>query len=133
MGSQDRAMTNLLERVFNSVNLRTKSNGNVRIHDVTTALVLMSRYDPESKLRALFSIFDADDDGCVALDEIFDLFVSVKTNDLTCHGPDALADQMFGGELSLQAAKRLFELTVRHLSVDTDIVIFDDFHKALQA
>lgn len=124
-------MVRLLQAIFHSI-ARREGSSVVRTHAITTALVLICRCEPARKLRLLFSIFDADDDECVSLDEIFDLFVSVRANDLSRQGHESKADVTFGGELSLQEAKRLFELTVPHLSVDTDVVSFDDFYKALE-
>jgi len=129
---QSESMRRLLAAIFHRVAHHGASKSSVRTHSVATALVLICREEPRAKLRCLFAIFDADDDGCVGLDDIFDLFVSVRMNDLTRTSAKIAADITFGGELSLQEAKRLFELTVPHLSVDTDIVVFDDFFKAVQ-
>ena len=61
----------------------------------------------------LFRVFDADDDSCLTPDEIFDMYYSIRKNDTSKAGSELMADLVFDDELSLQAARRLYEQTVR--------------------
>eukprot|EP00929_Paragymnodinium_shiwhaense_P004596 TRINITY_DN10567_c0_g1_i1.p1 TRINITY_DN10567_c0_g1~~TRINITY_DN10567_c0_g1_i1.p1 ORF type:complete len:612 (+),score=152.58 TRINITY_DN10567_c0_g1_i1:138-1973(+) len=114
-----------LEQLFNRVDRRKK--GAIRTTDIATALVLISNSDPIPKLRSLFRVFDSDDDSCLMHDEIFDMYLSIKVNDVTRPRDALMADALFEDELSLQEAKRLYELTVTHLKAVSDFIIFDEF------
>mmetsp|Transcript_34667 Transcript_34667/g.63244 ORF Transcript_34667/g.63244 Transcript_34667/m.63244 type:complete len:577 (-) Transcript_34667:58-1788(-) len=123
-----------LERLFHCVDRRRK--GSVRTTDIATALVLICNADPIpkgpdglSKLKTLFRIFDADDDSCLTHDEIFDMYLSIKVNDITKTRQALVADIAFDDELSLQEAKRLYELTIELLNAVSDFVIFEEFKK----
>jgi Ca2+-binding EF-hand superfamily protein len=123
-----------LERLFHCVDRRKK--GSVRTTDIATALVLICNADSLakekdglSKLKTLFRIFDADDDSCLTHDEIFDMYLSIKVNDVTKTRQALVADITFDDELSLQEAKRLYELTIELLNVVSDFVIFEEFRK----
>merc|ERR1719352_900632 len=123
-----------LERLFRCVDRRKK--GTVRTTDIATALVLICNADPIprqrdglSKLKTLFLIFDSDDDGCLTHDEIFDMYLSIKVNDVTKTRQALIADITFDDELSLHEAKRLYELTIELLNVVSDFVIFEEFKK----
>jgi len=123
-----------LERLFKCVDRRKK--GSVRTTDIATALVLICNSDPIprqkdglSKLKTLFRIFDADDDSCLTHDEIFDMYLSIKVNDVTKTRQALVADITFDDELSLHEAKRLYELTIELLNVSSDFVIFEEFKK----
>merc|ERR1719352_1361125 len=123
-----------LERLFRCVDRRKK--GTVRTTDIATALVLICNADPIprqkdglSKLKTLFRIFDADDDSCLTHDEIFDMYLSIKVNDVTKTRQALVADITFDDELSLQEAKRLYELTIELLNAVSDFVIFEEFKK----
>jgi hypothetical protein len=123
-----------LERLFRCVDRRKK--GSVRTTDIATALVLICNADPiprqkdgVSKLKTLFRIFDADDDSCLTHDEIFDMYLSIKVNDVTKTRQALIADITFDDELSLHEAKRLYELTIELLNVVSDFVIFEEFKK----
>lgn len=123
-----------LERLFACVDRRKK--GTVRTTDIATALVLICNADPIpkekdglSKLKTLFRIFDADDDSCLTHDEIFDMYLSIKVNDVTKTRQALVADITFDDELSLHEAKRLYELTIELLNVVSDFVIFEEFKR----
>lgn len=123
-----------LERLFRCVDRRRK--GSVRTTDIATALVLICNADPVprqrdglSKLKTLFRIFDADDDSCLTHDEIFDMYLSIKVNDVTKTRQALIADVTFDDELSLHEAKRLWESTIQLLNVVSDFVIFEEFKK----
>merc|ERR1740117_2855418 len=116
-----------LELIFRRVDRRQR--GSVRTTDIATALVVICSEDPMLKLHCLFRIFDADDDGCLTHDQIFDMYLSIKQNDITKSRQALVADIVFDDELSLQESKRLYELTVEHLGGITahDFVIFEEF------
>jgi len=114
-----------LERLYHRVDRRKK--GAIRTTDIATALILISNADPIPKLRSLFKVFDSDDDSCLMMDEIFDMYLSIKVNNITRTPDELLADALFDDELSLQEAKRLYELTVVHLKAVSDFIIFDEF------
>jgi len=114
-----------LGQLFHRVDRRRK--GAIRTTDIATALVLICNEDAIPKLKTLFRVFDADDDSCLTLDEIFDMYLSIKVNDITRTKEKMVADAAFDDELSLQEAKRLYELTVEHLKAVSDFVIFDEF------
>merc|ERR1719230_1102397 len=116
-----------LERLFSRVDRRKK--GSVRTTDLATALVLICNADPIPKLKTLFRIFDADDDSCLTHDEIFDMYLSIKVNDVTKARQALIADVTFDDELSLQEAKRLYEQTIELLNVVSEFVIFEEFKK----
>merc|ERR1719352_1685391 len=130
-----------LERLFRCVDRRKK--GTVRTTDIATALVLICNADPIprqrdglSKLKTMFRIFDADDDSCLTPDEIFDMYVSIKANDVTKTRQALVADITFDDELSVHEAKRLYELTIELLPSSSDtssekdeFVIFEEFKK----
>lgn len=120
---------NFLEQLFSRVDSRKR--GAIRTTDIATALVLIANEDPIPKLRTLFRVFDADDDSCLTHDEIFEMYFSIKVNNITRTREELLADNLFEDELSLQEAKRLYELTVEHLKSVSDFVIFDEFEKAI--
>mmetsp|Transcript_58925 Transcript_58925/g.108861 ORF Transcript_58925/g.108861 Transcript_58925/m.108861 type:complete len:593 (+) Transcript_58925:81-1859(+) len=120
-----------LDVIFDSVDRRKR--GAVQTTDIATAFVLICSEGRLPKLKTLFRIFDADDDSCLTHDEIFDMYVSIKVNDIT-RGRQALAaDVTFDEELSLQEAKRLYELTVEHLSSVSDFVIFEEFSRVFDS
>jgi Ca2+-binding EF-hand superfamily protein len=52
-----------LEQLFDRVDRRKK--GQVRTTDIATAMILICKEDPITKLRLLFRVFDADDDSCL--------------------------------------------------------------------
>lgn len=116
-----------LAALFSRVDRRKK--GYVRPTTIATALVLICREDPITKLRTLFKVFDADDDCCLTPDEIFDMYLSIKCNDVTKDRTAIVADITFDDELSLQDAKRLYERTVEHLNQPehSDFIIFEEF------
>jgi hypothetical protein len=123
-----------LIKLFRCVDRRKK--GSVRTTDIATALVLICNEGPIpkqkdglSKLKTLFRIFDADDDSCLTHDEIFDMYLSIKVNDVTKTRQALITDIVFDDELSLQEAKRLYELTIELLNVVSDFVIFEEFKK----
>jgi len=116
-----------LALLFNCVDKRSK--GAVRSTDIATALVLISEEDPIPKLKTLFRIFDADDDNCLTHDEIFDMYLSIKVNDITKDRQAMVADITFDEELSLHEAKRLYEITVGMLNAVSDFVIFEEFRR----
>jgi len=90
-----------------------KSTKRIKSVDITTAMVLIcTKASQLDKLRFLFRIFGTNDDSSVTPDEIFDLYFTIKLNDLTKDPCRARADLMFNDELSLQDAKRIYELTV---------------------
>lgn len=112
--------------------------GAVRTTDVATALVVICGEPPLTKLDTMFRIFDADDDSCLTHDQIFDMYLSIKVNDITKMRQALVADITFDEELSLQEAKRLYERTIKHLyeqlrlrdqhlSDVSDFVIFEEF------
>lgn len=113
------------ERLFKRVDRRKK--GVIATRDIATALVLISNEDPIPKLRSLFRVFDSDDDSCLMHDEIFEMYLSIKANDITKSKHELMADTFFDDELSLQEARRLYELTVVHLKAVSDFIIFDEF------
>merc|ERR1719506_512040 len=101
-----------LERLFRCVDRRKK--GSVRTTDIATALVLICNADPIprqkdglSKLKTLFRIFDADDDSCLTHDEIFDMYLSIKANDITKTRQALIADITFDDELDCQFIQAL--------------------------
>jgi Ca2+-binding EF-hand superfamily protein len=114
-----------LELLFDRVD-RKKSNS-LKTTDIATALVLLCKTPPLEKLRLLFRVFDADDDSCLTPDEIFDMYYSIRKNDTSRAVSDLLADLVFDDELSLQAARRLYERTVANLRNITDFIIFEEF------
>lgn len=114
-----------LEQLFARVDRRKR--GVVKITDITTALILICREDPRQKMKLLFKVFDADDDGCVTPDEIFEMYFSIKCNDI-CKDRDAIqADIVFEDELSLQEAKRLYERTIKTLGTASDFITLGEF------
>lgn len=124
----------ILIRLFDCVDRRKK--GSVRTTDIATALVLICNADPIprqrdglSKLKTMFRIFDADDDSCLTPDEIFDMYVSIKANDVTKTRQAVVADITFDDELSVHEAKRLYEQTIELLNVSSDFIIFEEFKK----
>ena len=120
----DQFLTALFERVDR------RKRGAVRTTDVATALVLIAKADPISKLKLLFRIFDADDDSCLTPDEIFDMYFSIKCNDITKDRQAQAADRTFDDELSLHEAKRLYERTVENMGhAVSDFIIFEEFSR----
>merc|ERR1719331_917458 len=119
-----------LELLFDRVD-RKKSNS-LKTTDIATALVLLCKTPPLEKLRLLFRIFDADDDSCLTPDEIFDMYYSIRKNDTLRAVSDLLADLVFDDELSLQAARRLYERTVACIRNISDFVIFEEFAQVFQ-
>mmetsp|Transcript_41918 Transcript_41918/g.96173 ORF Transcript_41918/g.96173 Transcript_41918/m.96173 type:complete len:599 (+) Transcript_41918:96-1892(+) len=120
-----------LDIIFDSVDRRKR--GAVQTTDIATAFVLICSEGRIPKLKTLFRIFDADDDSCLTHDEIFDMYVSIKVNDITRNRQALAADVTFDEELSLQEAKRLYELTVEHMSSVSDFVIFEEFSRVFDS
>jgi len=129
-----------LELLFGKVD--RESRGSVRTTDIATALVLICSEDPIEKLQTLFRVFDSDADSCLTPEQIFDMYESIKLNDITRTQERLRADSVFDGELAKQEAKRLYQLTMEllkaeqqerrepagHLSQEeNDFVIFDEF------
>eukprot|EP00403_Amphidinium_massartii_P003789 CAMPEP_0178383780 /NCGR_PEP_ID=MMETSP0689_2-20121128/7175_1 /TAXON_ID=160604 /ORGANISM="Amphidinium massartii, Strain CS-259" /LENGTH=768 /DNA_ID=CAMNT_0020004005 /DNA_START=115 /DNA_END=2418 /DNA_ORIENTATION=+ len=93
--------------------------GRVSIHDVVVSLTLIgTEITAIEKLWLLFTIFDLDADGCLTPEEILHMFCSISIHAVIARGDQhALdADMLFGDELSLSKAKRLFEATSLHLA-----------------
>jgi len=120
----------ILQVLFQRVDRRRR--GAVRTTDIATALVLLCSDSRMDRMRTLFRIFDADDDFCLEYEEIFDMFLSIKTNDLTKDRNTLVADITFDEELSLQEAKRLYEVTIEHLDAVSEFVIFEEFSRVFQ-
>ncbi|CEL92533.1 unnamed protein product [Vitrella brassicaformis CCMP3155] len=124
----------LLELLFDRVDRRKQ--GFLKAIDLVTALILISKADQLTRLRSLFRVFDADDDACLSPDEIFELYFATQRNDLTKDRTALLADILFADELSLQQARRLFEVTMESLTQAagsiTEFVIFDEFAKVFE-
>merc|ERR1719161_2146009 len=116
-----------LEQLFDRVDRRKR--GVVRTRDIATAMILICKEDPITKLRLLFRVFDADDDSCLTPDEIFDMYFSIKCNDITKDRSSIQADIAFDDELSLHEAKRLYELTVENMGTVSDFIIFEEFSR----
>merc|ERR1719395_241076 len=95
----DESVRRYLELLFDRVD-RKKSNS-LKTTDIATALVLLCKSPPIEKLRLLFRIFDADDDSCLTPDEIFDMYYSIKCNDICKDRASIQADITFEDELSL--------------------------------
>merc|ERR1719440_1438060 len=55
------------------------------------------------------------------------MYYSIRKNDTSRGVSDLLADLVFDDELSLQAARRLYERTVANLRNITDFIIFEEF------
>eukprot|EP00397_Hematodinium_sp_SG-2012_P031297 GEMP01033205.1.p1 GENE.GEMP01033205.1~~GEMP01033205.1.p1 ORF type:complete len:340 (+),score=58.42 GEMP01033205.1:172-1191(+) len=125
----------LLRKLYKRVDRENK--GAVRTVDIATTMILIcAKATPLEKLQLLFRIFGADDDSCLTPDEIFDLYLTIKTNDLTKDPKVAQADMTFRYELSLQEAKRIYELTVTTMLSGreaSDFVILDEFLKVFEA
>merc|ERR1719191_828105 len=92
-------------------------------------MILICKADPISKLRLLFRVFDADDDSCLTPDEIFDMYFSIKCNDICKDRASIQADITFDDELSLHEAKRLYERTVENMGTVSDFIIFEEFSR----
>jgi len=116
-----------LEQLFDRVDRRKR--GVVRTTDIATAMILICKEDPITKLRLLFRVFDADDDSCLTPDEIFDMYFSIKCNDICKDRASIQADITFEDELSLHEAKRLYERTVENMGTVSDFIIFEEFSR----
>lgn len=124
----------LLRKLYQRVD--RKGKGLVRTADIATTMILLcAKATPLQKLQLLFRIFGADDDSCLTHDEIFDLYLTVKTNDLTRDPKEALANMTFADELCLQESKRFYEMTVGTMQIGrdpSDFVILDEFLKVFE-
>lgn len=116
-----------LEQLFDRVD--RQQCGDVKTTDIATAMILICKEDPITKLRLLFRVFDADDDSCLTPDEIFDMYFSIKCNDICKDRASIQADITFDDELSLHEAKRLYERTVENMGTVSDFIIFEEFSR----
>merc|ERR1719316_1899764 len=116
-----------LEQLFDRVD--RLQCGVVKTTDIATAMILICKEDPITKLRLLFRVFDADDDSCLTPDEIFDMYFSIKCNDICKDRASIQADITFDDELSLHEAKRLYERTVENMGTVSDFIIFEEFSR----
>lgn len=133
----------LLGKLYKRVDRKNK--GKVKTLDIATAMVLIcTKASRQDKLQLLFRAFGQDDDSCLTPDEIFDLYFTIKVNDLTKDPCKARADLIFNDELSLQDAKRFYELTITPMlntneprdkdgDGTTDFVILEEFLKVFEA
>eukprot|EP00811_Abedinium_folium_P026000 NODE_3767_length_1989_cov_5.149839.p1 GENE.NODE_3767_length_1989_cov_5.149839~~NODE_3767_length_1989_cov_5.149839.p1 ORF type:complete len:585 (+),score=85.52 NODE_3767_length_1989_cov_5.149839:202-1956(+) len=102
-------------------------HGVIATVDIATGLVLICNEDKLSKMRCLFQIFNKLDSQCLMFDEIFEMFRCIKTIDITKSRRQLVTDLAFNDELSLQEAKRLYEVVVSYLRSDNTLVVYEEF------
>merc|ERR1719222_1225153 len=104
-----------LANIFDRVD-RTR-RGRVATVDLMVAVLLLGSVPTAyEKAGFLFHIFDSDHDGCLTREQILRLYGSIPIHGAIARADTASydADIMFGDELSLAKARRLFEFTLLH-------------------
>eukprot|EP00812_Abedinium_dasypus_P001242 NODE_114_length_2072_cov_230.894398.p1 GENE.NODE_114_length_2072_cov_230.894398~~NODE_114_length_2072_cov_230.894398.p1 ORF type:complete len:624 (-),score=174.81 NODE_114_length_2072_cov_230.894398:185-1948(-) len=114
-----------LRRLFCAIDRRKR--GVVTTVEIATGLVLICNEDKLSKMRCLFQIFNNIDSHCLMYDEIFEMFRCVKAIDITKSRQQLVTDLTFNDELSLQEAKRLYEVVISYLRSDYDLIVYEEF------
>mmetsp|Transcript_17470 Transcript_17470/g.31528 ORF Transcript_17470/g.31528 Transcript_17470/m.31528 type:complete len:747 (-) Transcript_17470:13-2253(-) len=112
--------------------------GHVSIHDLVVSLILVgTEVTAFEKLWLLFTIFDLDADGCLTPEEILHMFCSITIHAAISSGDQHTfeADMLLGDELSLSKARRLFEVTMLHLSQQgvEELCTFQELCSVMQA
>eukprot|EP00746_Dinoflagellata_sp_MGD_P006136 gnl/MRDRNA2_/MRDRNA2_111948_c0_seq1.p1 gnl/MRDRNA2_/MRDRNA2_111948_c0~~gnl/MRDRNA2_/MRDRNA2_111948_c0_seq1.p1 ORF type:complete len:727 (+),score=114.50 gnl/MRDRNA2_/MRDRNA2_111948_c0_seq1:82-2262(+) len=124
--------------LFASVDRRRRGVSDVL--DLYSCLTLLgSEMTREEKLGFLFKVFDTDDDGCLTHEQILKMYCCAVIHSAIARDDHTVreADVAFGDELSLQEARRLFEITLQALSAhgtldsDARLQSFDELWQVL--
>jgi Ca2+-binding EF-hand superfamily protein len=117
--------------------------GSVNMSDLIVALTLLASEGTDTetmrkeKLQFLFTVFDADDDGCVTFEEILRLYCSIAIFSTIARGdqPSYDADVALGDELSLSKARRMYDFTLVYLRQNgvEDLCTFEELWSVFDA
>lgn len=129
----------LFQSLFASVDRRRR--GKADVLDLCTCLSLLgAEMHQVEKFSFLFKVFDTDDDGCLTHEQILKMYCCAVIHSAIARDDRVTfeADVAFGDELSLQEARRLFEMTLRLLAArgkldsDAHLQSFDELWTVLR-
>lgn len=106
-----------LRNVFRHVD--RSGSGRVKINDLLVILMLVSAGNSRrEKSGFLFVLFDLDGKGCLTHDQLLLMYCSCTIHSVIARGDrqSSEADVLFGDELSLAKARRLYDYTVERLA-----------------
>lgn len=124
----------MIRNIFDRID-RTRCSS-VNMSDIVVALTLLASECQEQenlrmeKLKFLFCVFDADNDGCLTCEEILRMFCSIAIFSTIARGdhPAYDADITLDDELSLAKARRLYDFCAIYLDQNgvQDLCTFDE-------